>query len=101
MGKELHENEHYEYTRNEEKEEYGLRIHFAVLEDAGNITFTASNIAGSSSGSCNVKVHSECLQEAVWGSRGEWWEDIYGDVKKWDEFFMEGKMRRDGVLVGR
>ncbi|XP_042234486.1 obscurin-like [Homarus americanus] len=59
MGKELHDGEHFEYTRNEEKEIYGLRIHSAVLEDAGKITFTASNAAGSEAGSCTVKVHTE------------------------------------------
>ncbi|ROT82141.1 muscle M-line assembly protein unc-89 [Penaeus vannamei] len=40
--------DHYEYTRDEEKEVYGLLVHSAVLEDAGKITFTASNAAGSS-----------------------------------------------------
>ncbi|XP_042877694.1 obscurin-like isoform X2 [Penaeus japonicus] len=58
-GRELQENSHYEYTRDEEKEVYGLLIHSAVLEDAGKITFTASNAAGSESGSCTVKVHTE------------------------------------------
>lgn len=61
-GRELQENSHYEYTRDEEKEVYGLLIHSAVLEDAGKITFTASNAAGSESGSCTVKVHSEYRQ---------------------------------------
>lgn len=59
-GKELHESEHYEYTRDEEREVYGLHIHTAVLEDAGKLTFTASNAAGSESGFCVVEVHSEC-----------------------------------------
>nr|XP_027226590.1 obscurin-like [Penaeus vannamei] len=58
-GRELQEGDHYEYTRDEEKEVYGLLVHSAVLEDAGKITFTASNAAGSESGSCTVKVHTE------------------------------------------
>ncbi|KAK8750916.1 hypothetical protein OTU49_015055 [Cherax quadricarinatus] len=58
-GKELKDGEHYEYTRDEEKEIYGLVIHSAVLEDAGKIAFTASNAAGSETVSCTVTVHTE------------------------------------------
>ncbi|XP_069178633.1 LOW QUALITY PROTEIN: muscle M-line assembly protein unc-89 [Procambarus clarkii] len=58
-GKELKDSDHFEYTRDEEKENYGLVIHSAVLEDAGKISFTASNAAGSESGSCTVTVHTE------------------------------------------
>ncbi|KAK7082961.1 hypothetical protein SK128_020955 [Halocaridina rubra] len=59
QGRELVADGHYEYTRDEDNEVYGLLIKSAVLEDAGKITFTAENKAGNASGSCTVKVHTE------------------------------------------
>ncbi|MPC37004.1 Muscle M-line assembly protein unc-89 [Portunus trituberculatus] len=49
----------YIYTRNEEREEYGLIVQNAVLEDDGKLAFTATNDAGSETRSCHLKVHYE------------------------------------------
>ncbi|XP_063855211.1 obscurin-like isoform X6 [Scylla paramamosain] len=60
-GQELKEGgeSRYIYTRNEEREEYGLIVQKAVLEDDGKLAFTASNDAGSETRSCHLKVHYE------------------------------------------
>ncbi|XP_050698180.1 obscurin-like isoform X5 [Eriocheir sinensis] len=58
-GQELKDGEHYEYTRNESREEYGIIFHGAALDDAGKLAFTASNDAGSETKSCLVRVHYE------------------------------------------